>query len=236
MVPRIMEETTSISRDGFPSSEAQYDVPLAPKLPSPKTGSPSPSLELESKPPTDEFDQLSLEEALDALSLDDRKSDRMFRALATIFRASQLQESRITFDALQGEDVYTLLQQADVAENRGIQDAAPLISVKNVLDQLLWFHSQLLLPALTIVADASRDGKSLWSNILAAKEDANTDKILESWRIPFGQAGLVDLALNVVATQNMGNDLLVHALRLVGNSCADTGNSDSKSYARQSSP
>ena len=166
-----MEGTGSISRDGSPSLEAQLDAPPAPISPSQRTGSRSPSLEPEKLLTTEESDHSSLEEALHALSLDERITDRMFRALATIFHASQLQDARITFDPLQGEDVWTLLQQADVAESQGLRDVASLVSIKNVLDQMLWYHSQLLLPALTIMADASRDGKLMSTAVLAARLD-----------------------------------------------------------------
>ena len=99
---------------------------------------------------------------------------------------------------------------------------------------MLWYHSQLLLPALTVIADASRDGESLRPGTLVVELHADPNDVLESWRLPFGQAGILDLALNIIATHHTGNDLLVHALRLVGNSCADAGKLDDKLSVRQS--
>ena len=44
-----------------------------------------------------------------------------------------------------------------------------------------------------------------------------------SWRIPFGQSGVLQFFLQLIATPDMDKDLLFHSLRLIGNSCADTG-------------
>lgn len=47
---------------------------------------------------------------------------------------------------------------------------------------------------------------------------------LASWRAPYGQSGILKFFLEVIAsTDAIGTDLLLHSLRLVGNSCADTG-------------
>lgn len=42
------------------------------------------------------------------------------------------------------------------------------------------------------------------------------------WRIPFGESGILLFFLDVVAFDNLRLGLHLHALRLVGNSCADT--------------
>lgn len=48
--------------------------------------------------------------------------------------------------------------------------------------------------------------------------------ILASWRLPYGQSGILDFFLRLVASSEItDNELLLHSLRLSGNSCADTG-------------
>lgn len=44
-----------------------------------------------------------------------------------------------------------------------------------------------------------------------------------SWRSPYGQTGILDFFLRVAATEDVENDIMLHSLRLIGNSCADTG-------------
>lgn len=46
---------------------------------------------------------------------------------------------------------------------------------------------------------------------------------LVSWRIPLGESGLLDFFLDVLAVKGAKQPLKKHALRMIGNSCADTG-------------
>lgn len=46
-----------------------------------------------------------------------------------------------------------------------------------------------------------------------------------SWRLPYGDSGIVDLFLKIVTTPNLRPALKKHTLRIIGNSCADTGSS-----------
>lgn len=51
-----------------------------------------------------------------------------------------------------------------------------------------------------------------------------TDLRLASWRVPYGRAGILHFFLQIIASREYHDeDVLLHALRLVGNSCADTG-------------
>jgi hypothetical protein len=51
-----------------------------------------------------------------------------------------------------------------------------------------------------------------------------TDLRLASWRLPYGRAGILNFFLQIIASRGFDdNDVLLHALRLVGNCCADTG-------------
>lgn len=43
------------------------------------------------------------------------------------------------------------------------------------------------------------------------------------WRIPYGRAGILDFFLRVLALESVPDNVLIHSLRLVGNSCADVG-------------
>lgn len=38
-----------------------------------------------------------------------------------------------------------------------------------------------------------------------------------------GKSGLLDFALTIITAENSASDLQVQAFRLIGNSCADTG-------------
>ena len=49
-----------------------------------------------------------------------------------------------------------------------------------------------------------------------------TDVQTAAWREPYGQTGILDFFLHIIATEDLHDDVLLHSLRLVGNSCADT--------------
>lgn len=156
-----MEPSNHIFEDERPQSAAQDAVPLAPDSPPVGSVSDVPSTSSAALPDKESSTVASLDAALSSLTLSEPEADRMFRALATIFEASQLHDARIAFNVSPGEDVWTLLQRADSYESRGIRDVSSLIAVKNVMDQMLVLHSQFLLPVLRIVADRSREGLSL---------------------------------------------------------------------------
>jgi hypothetical protein len=48
--------------------------------------------------------------------------------------------------------------------------------------------------------------------------------ISASWRAPFGQSGVLRFFLDVISMkEDVDSNLLLHSLRVIGNSCADTG-------------
>lgn len=49
------------------------------------------------------------------------------------------------------------------------------------------------------------------------------DDVIVSWRIPIGDSGLLDFFLGVLSVDGLRQALKIHVLRLIGNSCADTG-------------
>ncbi|EFY89206.1 hypothetical protein MAC_04793 [Metarhizium acridum CQMa 102] len=77
----------------------------------------------------------------------------------------------------------------------------------------------------------------LLSNVLAACRDAwstkseQLDLIAEklgdgirdaAWRLPYGDSGILDFFLGLLAEGGLRQKLRIHSLRLIGNSCADT--------------
>ena len=46
---------------------------------------------------------------------------------------------------------------------------------------------------------------------------------LAKWRIPLGDSGILNFYLDILSTQTLQHALKIQVLRLVGNSCADTG-------------
>lgn len=44
-----------------------------------------------------------------------------------------------------------------------------------------------------------------------------------NWRIPLGDSGILNFFLQIFGTHTLGTNLVIQTLRLIGNSCADTG-------------
>lgn len=99
----------------------------------------------------------TLEQTLASLHISSDIPGTIFRDLASIFQASQLHGPDIALTQPNGDDIYTILSCANTAVEDEKHDAAALIAVRAVLDQMFFARSQLLLPALKIIADASRD-------------------------------------------------------------------------------
>jgi hypothetical protein len=47
--------------------------------------------------------------------------------------------------------------------------------------------------------------------------------LLEKWRVPLGNAGILDFYLRIFRVHVLDTNLKIHTLRLIGNACADTG-------------
>ena len=154
-----MQSTKPISEDEHPPSEAEDEASLARDLP--PTASEPGTYTLPPAVPTEQEQRTvaSLDAALSSLTLSEPTADnRMFRALATIFEASQLHDARIALDNSSGDDVWTLLQRADARDAEGLSDIQSLAAIKDVMDQMLLLRSQFLIPTLKIIADKSREG------------------------------------------------------------------------------
>ncbi|KAL8807113.1 MAG: hypothetical protein Q9200_004808 [Gallowayella weberi] len=124
-------------------------------------------------------------------------AERMFTSLAVIIKRAA-EQSGVDLDV---RGILTILRRADEASRRGFRDIEGLVTVRNVLDQLRLAHSPDLVEAARILANASRDA---------------------SWRLPFGQSGLLGFILRLQATEGTEDDILVPSLRIIGNACADT--------------
>ena len=95
------------------------------------------------------------------------------------------------------------LRRAEQGSGNGDRNLEVLSTIRTVLDQLLLLQdSSYLIEAASILANASRD---------------------ESWRLPFGQSGLLELFLRLQASTAVEEDVLIPSLKFIGNTCADTG-------------
>lgn len=54
-------------------------------------------------------------------------------------------------------------------------------------------------------------------------EVLHTNGIAEGWRLPFGESGILDVATNIIASPGIDDDLAKQSLRIIGNTCIDTG-------------
>ncbi|RAK75554.1 putative GTP binding protein [Aspergillus fijiensis CBS 313.89] len=99
------------------------------------------------------------------------------------------------------QSLLTSLQESlRKAEERCTIEA--FIDDEKILYKLWKCRTKYLLPAAEALANGSRNAP---------------------WRVLYGQAGILDFFLRLVAsTEAIDDDLLLQALRLVGNSCADT--------------
>lgn len=89
-----------------------------------------------------------------------------------------------------------------------------------VLNHLWACKSDCLIDAAELLANESRDGeltRIYFDELLANRRPAR-------WRAPFGRSGVLNFFLRIIAARGpINQNLLLHSLRLVGNSCADTG-------------
>ena len=169
----------------------------------------------------------SIEKALASLTVNDDEQERMFKSLEIIFRNAQDRERSLDLRQYRSGSLWALLERADESSQRGFRDIEALRDVRGLMDQMLWKDSQLTLAAARTLADASRDGKNLpqTSAIEAVKGSRwrDIDISVVTWRIPFGEAGILDLFLNTIAREDITDEIALQSLRLIGNSCGDTG-------------
>jgi len=158
-----MGDMNLITEDAVPSSSMrsasllQTSSSHTSTSPSTRPSSPatatSPALGLQQDTP-------SIQIALESLRLSSSEQEGMFRSLATIFRNAQEQEGSVSLDSGGAEAVWTSLQRADASSRHGLQDTPALRVTRDILEQMLWNQSRLLVDAAKILADTSRDGRA----------------------------------------------------------------------------
>ncbi|KAJ5170622.1 uncharacterized protein N7500_003405 [Penicillium coprophilum] len=133
-------------------------------------------------------------------TIDSEEQQEMLHELREIIEKAQVaDEGGKSFDL---SELHASLEEADASEKRGRRDAETLQSVRATLQKLWACNSEYLVQAAEIIADGSRD---------------------PSWRAPFGQSGVLNFFLDVVSLKGeVDTSLLLHSLRVIGNSCADT--------------
>ncbi len=136
------------------------------------------------------------------------------------------------------DDVQKLFQSGPPAadESRLSEKADRIAALRNVLvfSEQLWRTGD---PELDLIAeklgDGSRDGE-LASHGRTGQQigrpgmDPRVMRANEKvalWRLPIGESGLLSFFLGILSTEGLRQSLSIHALRLIGNSCADTGTS-----------
>ncbi|PGH11454.1 hypothetical protein AJ80_07134 [Polytolypa hystricis UAMH7299] len=134
--------------------------------------------------------------ARDGEKLSKEAEEKMFRALQEIFREAEEEEDN--FDVT---DLLAALEVADDQSKRGRQNPQVLKGVRMALDKLWRSGSDYMAQAAEVLANGSRN---------------------PAWRAPYGRSGILDFFLRVIASNGVDADILLHSLRLVGNSCADT--------------
>ncbi|KAJ5605043.1 hypothetical protein N7510_010197 [Penicillium lagena] len=129
-------------------------------------------------------------------TIDPEEQKNMFRNVQNIIQKA---DEGTSYD-LKG--LHASLEQADADSQRGGRSVESLGEVRTILYKLWSCNSEYLAQTAEVLANGSRDS---------------------SWRAPYGQSGILKFFLEVIAsTDEIGTDLLLHSLRLVGNSCADT--------------
>lgn len=116
------------------------------------------------------------------------------------------------------QSLLTSLQESlRKAEERCTIEA--FIDDEKILYKLWKCRTKYLLPAAEALANGSRNGKAA----VHCSHCWYPNRATAPWRVLYGQAGILDFFLRLVAsTEAIDDDLLLQALRLVGNSCADT--------------
>ncbi|KAL8673731.1 MAG: hypothetical protein Q9168_001838 [Polycauliona sp. 1 TL-2023] len=145
-----------------------------------------------------EVNQASLDLGLNQLSIHERPlmAERMFLSLGVIFQ-NAAEELEADVDV---QELHVAFNRADQNSRNGIRDLEVLATTQTVLE-LLVPDSDYFVEAVTVLANASRD---------------------ETWRLPFGQSGLLAFFLRIQATIGIEERALVPSLKFIGNTCADT--------------
>ncbi|KAL6890647.1 armadillo-type protein [Trichoderma evansii] len=80
-------------------------------------------------------------------------------------------------------------------------------------------RTELLVPILAACREVWASGSEEIELMVEKLGDGSRDV---AWRVPFGDSGILEFFLRVLARDGLKQGLQIHILRLVGNSCADT--------------
>ncbi|PON30475.1 hypothetical protein TGAM01_v200915 [Trichoderma gamsii] len=80
-------------------------------------------------------------------------------------------------------------------------------------------RTELLIPILAACREVWTSGSEEIELMVEKLGDGSRDV---AWRVPFGDSGILEFFLRVLAHDGLKQGLQIHILRLVGNSCADT--------------
>ncbi|KAL7784339.1 hypothetical protein V8C37DRAFT_396036 [Trichoderma ceciliae] len=80
-------------------------------------------------------------------------------------------------------------------------------------------RTELLVPVLAACREIWTSGSEEIELMAEKLGDGSRDV---AWRVPFGDSGILEFFLRVLARDGLKQGLQIHILRLVGNSCADT--------------
>ncbi|EFW18006.1 hypothetical protein D8B26_004688 [Coccidioides posadasii str. Silveira] len=190
--------SSQVAAQGQETSKSPADVKY-PEMPLPQVTAGNSDRDLPANIPAH-----SKEETLNPLmapkrdkpSLPAKEEERMFQALKAVFEDAG--EDTASFDL---RNLMASLELVDKESAYGPPNARILEAVKSKLYQLWETNSGYMARVTEVLANGSRDPK---------------------WRLPYGTSGILDFYLRVISTQGVDDDILLHALRLIGNSCADT--------------
>ncbi|OIW24676.1 hypothetical protein CONLIGDRAFT_102596 [Coniochaeta ligniaria NRRL 30616] len=111
------------------------------------------------------------------------------------------------------EDIELLFQSRN--QSQGIHDE----DEETISEKETTFRVQQLKEILLVAHNAWVSGSEELDYIAEKLADGSRDA---SWRVPIGDSGLLDFFLSILHVEGLRQHLLIHALRLIGNSCADT--------------
>ncbi|KAI9820212.1 MAG: hypothetical protein M1827_005834 [Pycnora praestabilis] len=187
-----MEDLHDISKPPLP---ALIPTPSLPTSPHSSSSQSSPLSSPSQSPEGSNIRVISSDNIHDSDAVTQQLQKRMYSSLNAVFERAEEAEGGVGVSELR-----TFLDEDGHGEG-GVTVLESLTCVRRVLDQMWWSGSQFLSSATEVLADASREVE---------------------WRRPFGEAGVLEFFLGVVATESVAQDVLLHSLRLIGNTCADT--------------
>ncbi|OKL62015.1 hypothetical protein UA08_02709 [Talaromyces atroroseus] len=130
---------------------------------------------------------------------DEEEHGRLLHALQKVLSKTESGDEDTSFDVQELRDA---LEMTDAIAEQERHVPQMVGGAASILQKLWQSKSRYMVEAAEALANASRD---------------------PSWRIPFGQSGVLEFFLQLIATrEGTDTDLLFHSLRLIGNSCADT--------------